>query len=78
MNRYMFKDQKNIRTIPVIPNIPHIEPIEYGKDNNTKAEELDSPRSQNSSNYAASEAPSHRTELGSDDDTAHPPLTPAD
>ena len=79
MNRYMFKDQQNIRTIPEIPNIPHIDPIEYEKDTNTIPEANDSPRPHTSSNYAASEAPSHRTELGSDDGTAHPfPDNPAD
>ena len=69
----MFKDPKDIRTIPVIPSIPRIKPIAYEGDINNLAEEDDSPRSHISSKYAASEAPSHHTELGSDDGNGLPP-----
>ena len=71
MDKYTFKDPKDIRTIPVIPNIPRIRPLAYEEDTNNLAAEDDSPRSHTSSKYAASEAPSHHTELGSDDGNGH-------
>ena len=75
----MFKYHNKIRTIPNVPCIPHIEPIEYDEDKDQIAEGNDSPRSQASSRYAASDAPSYRTELGSGDGKANiPPDHPAE
>jgi rubredoxin len=71
IDKYTFKDPKSIRTIPVIPSIPRIKRLAYEGDFNELAEEDDSPRSNTSSKYAASEAPSHHTELGSDDGNGH-------
>ena len=73
IDKYTFKDPKDARTIPVIPNVPRIKPLAYEGDDHNLAEENDSPRSHTSSKYAASEAPSHHTELGSDDGDGHLP-----